>query len=87
MYLRSKLLYLCPTLCMQASFLFSSVEQEAATSTTPVDLAPKLPTEPADWTIENVISYISFSDPPLGVHADLFRRHVIIKIGELLSKI
>lgn len=58
-------------------------EQEAATSTTPAD-APinespissvtKAPTH--EWTIEDVIQFIEESDPCLGIHADLFRKHV-----------
>lgn len=58
-------------------------EQEAATSTTPAD-APlsessvatlnKTPTQ--EWGIEEVIQFIESADPCLGVHADLFRKHV-----------
>lgn len=58
-------------------------EQEAATSTTPTD-APlsespvntlnKTPTQ--EWGIEEVIQFIESADPCLGVHADLFRKHV-----------
>lgn len=60
-------------------------EQEAATSTTPAD-APlsespvttlnKTPTQ--EWGIEEVIQFIESADPCLGVHADLFRKHVRI---------
>lgn len=58
-------------------------ELEAATSTTPAD-APllespvatlnKTPTQ--EWGIEEVIQFIESADPCLGVHADLFRKHV-----------
>lgn len=41
------------------------------TSTTSI---PRSPT--ADWTIEEVINFISTTDPTLAVHAELFRRHV-----------
>lgn len=51
-------------------------EQEAATSTTQAEIPPKIPPDPTDWTIENVISFISFSDSALSIHGDLFRRHV-----------
>lgn len=54
-------------------------EQEAATSTTPSEGPPKMPTDPSDWSIEDVITHISFTDPMLAVHADLFRRHVSYK--------
>lgn len=52
-------------------------EQEAATSTTPSEGPPKMPADPSEWSIEDVISHISFTDPMLAVHADLFRRHEI----------
>ncbi|XP_065225451.1 polycomb protein Scm-like isoform X2 [Planococcus citri] len=52
-------------------------QQEAATSTTQAEMPPKLPTNPADWSFEDVVAYISYSDPGLSVHADLFREHEI----------
>ncbi|XP_054272651.1 polycomb protein Scm [Macrosteles quadrilineatus] len=53
------------------------VEQEVATSTTQSEGPPKLPADPSEWTVEDVISHISHTDPALSVHADLFRRHEI----------
>lgn len=52
---------------------------EAATSTTQSENTANrtLSTEPAEWTIEDVIHYIALTDPALGQHADLFRKHVI----------
>lgn len=59
-------------------------EQEAATSTTPGDTSTpespltslnKIPTQ--EWGIEEVIQFIESTDSCLGVHADLFRKHVI----------
>lgn len=66
-------------------------EQEAATSTTPADApltespverasSTKAPTH--EWTIEDVIQFIEEADPCLGVHADLFRKHVSRKINQ-----
>uniref|UniRef100_A0A1B6EGN3 SAM domain-containing protein n=1 Tax=Clastoptera arizonana TaxID=38151 RepID=A0A1B6EGN3_9HEMI len=52
-------------------------EQEAATSTTPSEGPPKMSSDPSEWSIEDVIAHISFTDPLLSVHADLFRRHEI----------
>jgi hypothetical protein len=58
-------------------------EQEAATSTTPGDTSNsesplaslnKIPTP--EWGIEEVIQFIESADSCLGVHADLFRKHV-----------
>lgn len=46
-------------------------------------MPPKLPTNPADWSFEDVVAYISYSDPGLSVHADLFREHV--SISSLIS--
>ncbi|KAG8234602.1 hypothetical protein J437_LFUL017105 [Ladona fulva] len=55
----------------------SAPELEAATSTTQSEGPPKMPPDPLDWSIEEVIQHIAFVDPGLGVHADLFRRHEI----------
>ncbi|XP_063241328.1 polycomb protein Scm isoform X2 [Bacillus rossius redtenbacheri] len=55
-------------------------ELEAATSTTPPEHSespPKMPADPAEWSIEDVIRHIAYVDPALGVHADLFRKHEI----------
>lgn len=53
---------------------------EAATSTTQSENTANrtLSTEPAEWTIEDVIHYIALTDPALGQHADLFRKHVTL---------
>ncbi|KAJ8927613.1 hypothetical protein NQ314_019891 [Rhamnusium bicolor] len=63
-------------------------EQEAATSTTPAEPSnlaespiaslSKIPTQ--EWGIEEVIQFIDSTDPCLGVHADLFRKHMEEKI-------
>lgn len=53
-----------------------SAEMEAATSTTQSESPPKLPPDPSDWSIDDVIQHIAFTDPALGSHADLFRKHV-----------
>ncbi|XP_012280648.1 polycomb protein Scm [Orussus abietinus] len=54
-------------------------ELEAATSTTQSESPANRisSTEPAEWTIEDVIQYIAITDPALGQHADLFRKHEI----------
>lgn len=54
------------------------LELEAATSTTQSESSANRSssTEPAEWTIEDVIHYIAITDPGLGQHADLFRKHV-----------
>lgn len=53
-------------------------ELEAATSTTQPDHPSQriATTEPGEWTIEDVIHFIEVTDPALGVHAELFRKHV-----------
>ncbi|XP_046479744.1 polycomb protein Scm [Neodiprion pinetum] len=55
------------------------LELEAATSTTQSESpASRISSsEPAEWTIEDVIQYIAATDPALGQHADLFRKHEI----------
>ncbi|XP_022905806.1 polycomb protein Scm [Onthophagus taurus] len=59
-------------------------EQEAATSTTvtdasivesPLTALNRTPTQ--EWGIEEVIQFIECTDPCLGTHADLFRKHEI----------
>ncbi|KAF4521426.1 hypothetical protein B566_EDAN010583 [Ephemera danica] len=54
-----------------------TAELEAATSTTQTEGPPKTPKDPAEWSIEDVIAHISYIDPLLGLHADLFRKHEI----------
>lgn len=46
----------------------------ALVSPTSPNIAPK--GAPNEWTIEEVIQYITSTDPGLAVHADLFRTHV-----------
>lgn len=55
-------------------------EMEAASSTTQNEGPPKLPSDPSEWSVEDVIQHIAFTDPALGIHADLFRTHVIVFI-------
>lgn len=51
----------------------------APSSPTSPNIAPKgLPNE---WTIEEVIQYITSTDPGLAVHADLFRTHVSLFVS------
>lgn len=40
--------------------------------------APELPHDPSKWSAEDVVTYISCSDPSLSGYADLFQRHVSI---------
>uniref|UniRef100_A0A0V0G9M3 Putative polycomb group protein scm/l3mbt tumor-supressor in n=1 Tax=Triatoma dimidiata TaxID=72491 RepID=A0A0V0G9M3_TRIDM len=54
-----------------------AAELEAATSTTSSECSTKLSSDPAEWSIEDVIVHISTTDPVLSIHADLFRRHEI----------
>ncbi|KAL0276404.1 UNVERIFIED_CONTAM: hypothetical protein PYX00_003990 [Menopon gallinae] len=59
-----------------------TTEMSAATSTTqsespPKQNPPKLPAEPSEWSIEEVIQHITSTDPALAVHGDLFRKHEI----------
>lgn len=47
----------------------------------------RIPTgPPADWGIEEVIQYITATDPALKVYADLFRSHVMtLKISRFVQ--
>lgn len=58
--------------------IYLYLELEAATSTTQSETSATRTSsnEPAEWTIEDVIHYIAITDPALGQHADLFRKHV-----------
>lgn len=38
--------------------------------------SPRPRGDPAEWTVEEVITHIAATDPALANHADLFRRHV-----------
>lgn len=61
----------------------------ASASTSQVTSIPRTPT--TDWAIEDVIAFISASDPTLAIHSDLFRRHVSfnnsIYIDSILNKL
>lgn len=44
-----------------------------------------MPKGPAnEWTIEEVIQYITATDPALGIHADLFRKHVSLTQNQFI---
>lgn len=47
----------------------SVISQQTITS-------PTLRTPTTEWGIEDVITFISNTDPSLSIHAELFRRHV-----------
>lgn len=51
-------------------------EMEAASSTTPTEGPSRLPIDPAEWTVEDVIQHINCVDIQLNIFADLFRKHV-----------
>ncbi|XP_050437621.1 polycomb protein Scm-like isoform X2 [Adelges cooleyi] len=52
-------------------------EMEAASSTTPAEDLSRLPTDPAEWSVEDVIQHINCIDIQLNTFADLFRKHEI----------
>ncbi|KAK3932781.1 Polycomb protein SCMH1 [Frankliniella fusca] len=69
-----------PTASASPVVRHTSPAQVAATSTTANDeqSSPRtLPSEVIDWTIEDVIWYISSTDPNMSAYADLFRKHEI----------
>lgn len=51
-------------------------EMEAASSTTSTEGQSRLPADPAEWSVEDVIQHINFVDIQLNTFADLFRKHV-----------
>ncbi|KAJ8314525.1 hypothetical protein KUTeg_006675 [Tegillarca granosa] len=57
---------------------YSAFEAEASSTTS--DTKPSKPPAdlpPTEWTIDEVIQHISDTDPALGQHAELFRKHEI----------
>ncbi|KAL5234125.1 hypothetical protein ACI65C_001535 [Semiaphis heraclei] len=52
-------------------------EMEAASSTTPTEGPIRLPVDPAEWSVEDVIQHINCIDLQLNTFADLFRKHEI----------
>ncbi|CAH1714202.1 polycomb protein Scm isoform X2 [Aphis gossypii] len=52
-------------------------EMEAASSTTPTEGPLRLPVDPAEWSVEDVIQHINCIDLQLNTFADLFRKHEI----------
>lgn len=49
---------------------------EAASSTTSTEGQSRLPADPAEWSVEDVIQHINCVDIQLNTFADLFRKHV-----------
>ncbi|KAJ1532342.1 hypothetical protein ONE63_000946 [Megalurothrips usitatus] len=69
-----------PTATASPLVRHASPAQVAATSTTANDEQSSvrtLPNEVVDWTIEDVICYITSADPNMGTYAELFRKHEI----------
>ncbi|VVC24666.1 Hypothetical protein CINCED_3A010260 [Cinara cedri] len=52
-------------------------EMEAASSTTSTEGQSRLPVDPAEWSVEDVIQHINCVDIQLNTFADLFRKHEI----------
>lgn len=50
-------------------------DQQSPTSSLSSSQIPKGPA--MEWNIEDVIQYITATDPALAIHAELFRKHVI----------
>ena len=47
---------------------------------------PNLPKNPAEWTVDQVVRHLSFLDPTLGPHVEMFRTHEIDGKALLLLK-
>jgi len=61
-------------------------EMEAASSTTPTEGPLRLPVDPAEWSVEDVIQHINCIDLQLNTFADLFRKHVRFIIQDTILK-
>ena len=49
---------------------------QAEASSTTYDNQLHRPSDPADWSIDDVMKHICDADPALATHAELFRKHV-----------
>lgn len=54
----------------------SSSPEPSPSSASEPGQSPRPRGDPAEWTVEEVITHIAATDPALANHADLFRRHV-----------
>ena len=52
-----------------------------ASSTTELRPALKVSNDATDWTIEEVVRYITDCDPALASHTELFRKHVSVQFA------
>ena len=66
------------TSCEKASssVIIFYISASSTTSDTKPPTPHKLPSDPTDWTIDEVIQHITETDPALNTHVDLFRKHV-----------
>lgn len=62
-------------------------EMEAASSTTSTEGPSRLPVDPAEWSVEDVIQHINCVDIQLNTFADLFRKHVSFIVNYVVLKI
>lgn len=60
---------------------------EAASSTTPTEGPIRLPVDPAEWSVEDVIQHINCIDLQLNTFADLFRKHVRFLVDQISQNI
>ena len=68
-----------------SSSVFIFFSASSTTSDTKPPTPHKLPSDPTDWTIDEVIHHITETDPALNTHVDLFRKHVSRPIICLLN--
>ena len=67
----------CITFYEENTLFSAAASSTTAVSTTEVKTEPKPSSNnPANWTIEEVIRYVSESDSALAAHTDLFRNQV-----------
>ena len=68
-----------------SKYVHNSNHQQFIDNNKPMEV-PNLPKNPADWTVDQVVRHLSFLDPTLGPHVEMFRTHEIDGKALLLLK-
>ena len=68
-----------------SKYVSNSNNQQFLTNNRPLEV-PNLPKNPAEWTVDQVVRHLSFLDPTLGPHVEMFRTHEIDGKALLLLK-
>lgn len=68
-----------PPLSLESATSTTSIENEMKSpSFSDNSKAPPLTSDPAEWSVDDVMRYLTSVDSGLSVHAQLFQKHVIL---------